>query len=338
MFQRFPCLVTLLLLLAIAVQAQHEAQVVLSGTWGRNPGQFAYAVDGDLSGPSSFTVDMLGNIYISDDKNNRIQQFTPEGKFVTADVVPRGESVDDIAVSLNLAPDGRNVRGRTIYTADYSGYGLNQERLLVSQVKNDTVQPLQLPVPPLMIHSIATDGRHRLFVETQGDKDPLPSVWLFDGNLRYRGHRDIGNICVQPGNDYLVGIAQRRALDEQPGTERWTVQFFSPVDMQYPLVKAVEIDVPANPHPYGPAQLIAVDRDGRLYVLARTASAPTGDTWTILRYDANGTRIGTFDLTPFWKDSLHVQQVRIGPDGAVYVATGSKDSYTIRRVGWPKAD
>lgn len=329
MLLRFPFIVTILLLLVIAVQAQQEAQIVVSGSWGRNPGQFAHAMDGDLSGPSGFTVDALGYVYVADEKNNRIQQFTPEGKFVTAYAVPQREGVDGIAISLDLAPDGRSVKSRTIYTADFSGYGLNQERLLVGKVDKGTVQRLPLLAPPLMVRTIATDSRHWLFVETQSDKDPQPSVWLFDDDLRYRGHRDIASLCVQPGNDYLVGIAERRMLDEQPGTERWTIQSFSPEDLQYPLVKTVEVDVPASP-----SSLIGVDREGMLYVLARTKKTPTGNTWEILRYDAAGARIGALDLTPFWRDSLYVQDARIGPDGAVYVATGSKDGYTIRRVTW----
>jgi hypothetical protein len=327
-----------LMLWMVAAQAQPASQVILSGSWGPGPGQFAHALDGNLSGPETFTVDALGEIYVVDDMNDRIQHFDLHGKFISSYAIPHHEPVNGLAVSLQQAPNAPGVRKRTIYTAG----GVSFERLMVGKVENKSVRPVMLPAPPIPICGLATDSRQRLFVETQGDRDLTPSVWLFDGNLRYRGHRDIAEICVQPGSDCLVGVAQKRAVDGQPGVQRWTVQLFSPVDMQYPQVKSVEIDVPAVKVTVGVTRLLGIDSASNLYVLVDTWGENAGEGQTrLLRYSPTGIQTGMLDLTAVQRTNRYIaypeRNVQIGPQGEVFVAIGTEKAYCIRRLSWPAA-
>ena len=45
------------------------------GTYGNAPGE--------LDGPSDVAIDSLGNVYVADRGNNRIQKFTSDGQFIT---------------------------------------------------------------------------------------------------------------------------------------------------------------------------------------------------------------------------------------------------------------
>lgn len=329
-----------LLLLVTLLQAQPASQVIISATWGRSPGHFAHAMDGDEAGPSCFAVDALGNLFVADDINDRIQQFNPTGKFVAAFSKPRGESIDGLAISLRAASAGRGSSGRTIYTADFSWY--NQQRLLVGKVENKTVRPVKLSAPPLMIHGLATDSRRRLFVETQGDTDHTPSVRLFDSDLHYRGQREISDLCVQPGSDSLVGVSQKRAIDGKLGLQRWTVQFMSPTDMQYTVAKTVEIEVPARKNIEGVTQLLGVDTLGNFYVLADAwGNKPEKRTTRLLRYSPTGAQTGILNLDAFLRTNRYLlypeRNIRITPKGDVYIASGTEKRYVIQRINWSQA-
>lgn len=345
MFQRYSCLVAIWLLLAIAVHAQPDAQIVVSGAWGRDSGQFAHAVDGAMSGPSSFTIDTLGDVYVIDNVNDRIQQFTPEGKFANAYAVPHGACIDCLTVSLELAPDGKGVRSRTIYAVEQSGYGFIRMPMQIYCNATGGMQrlPAPLPLPGITVKNLATESRHCLFIEAQGDKDRIPSTWLLDERLGYRGHRDIADICIQPGNENLIGVAQKLPREGQPDMQRWGIQFFSPTDMQYSLIKTVEINVPAVKYPDGVSKLIGVDKAGNLYVFRDTVGATLDARVTqVLRYAPTGKQTGILGLEAPLRDNQYVlypaRNTCISPTGDVYLATGTEKRYVIQRLIWPQTN
>ncbi len=80
--------------------------------WG---GPFAANIRGPFNGwfrtPTGIAVGPHGNVFVADQENNRIQKFTPQGRFLTAFGTPhRGPGYTETAVT--VAPDG------TVYTTN----------------------------------------------------------------------------------------------------------------------------------------------------------------------------------------------------------------------------
>lgn len=80
--------------------------------WG---GPFAANVRGPFNGwfrtPTCVAIGPRGNVFVADEENDRIQKFTPQGRFLTAFGTPhRGPGYTEIAVT--VAPDG------TVYTVN----------------------------------------------------------------------------------------------------------------------------------------------------------------------------------------------------------------------------
>ncbi len=68
------------------------AQIVVSASWGDGNAQFGKGAS--RTGPTSFTIDDQGKIYVLDTLNARVQQFAPDGKYLTSFQTPKG--VEDI--------------------------------------------------------------------------------------------------------------------------------------------------------------------------------------------------------------------------------------------------
>ena len=86
-------LVTSLILISVVSRGKSSQedittdQVVVSGTWGKEPGQFGlkkprHPEEVIISGPSTFIIDKQGNIYITDSVNHRVQKFDKNGKLL----------------------------------------------------------------------------------------------------------------------------------------------------------------------------------------------------------------------------------------------------------------
>lgn len=75
-----------------------DGQVSSFGESGEGEGQFGAAGSEFYNGPSGIDVDKNDNIYVADTLNNRIQKFSPEGKFLKAYPVKDSESPQDVVV------------------------------------------------------------------------------------------------------------------------------------------------------------------------------------------------------------------------------------------------
>ena len=59
---------------ALVGNPEYKQTLVLEGKWGEDPGEFGTRLVGEtVYQPNSLSVDSLGNIYILDTPNNRIQ-------------------------------------------------------------------------------------------------------------------------------------------------------------------------------------------------------------------------------------------------------------------------
>jgi sugar lactone lactonase YvrE len=54
--------------------------------------------EGAAMGPRSFTVDIMGNVYICDTVNERIQIYSPSGEYLSTISLAEGTVADDIVV------------------------------------------------------------------------------------------------------------------------------------------------------------------------------------------------------------------------------------------------
>ena len=59
----------------VSILHKHLTHLCHFGAFGSNPGEFKH--------PTSVATDRAGNIYVSDRDNNRIQQFTEHGNFIS---------------------------------------------------------------------------------------------------------------------------------------------------------------------------------------------------------------------------------------------------------------
>ncbi len=96
-----------------------ESRVVVSGTWGVDPGQFGRGVgaDGRGKGPQALAVDEAGNVVVADSQNYRVEIFCPDGRVAEIFAVeagpetppPQGASSADVSAGApagNAGPPG----------------------------------------------------------------------------------------------------------------------------------------------------------------------------------------------------------------------------------------
>ncbi len=347
----FKALVLFSLLLLASLVTTAAGTVVVSGSWGSGAGRFAHAPDGDMAGPGCFALDALGCLYVVDAMNQCIKQFSPAGKLLNVYPCPTDLGDSSLAIALDLAPDGRTVRGRSIFCAYLSGSG-DTDQLQIGKAERKELRMLKLPALPekiMMISNIATDRQGRLFVETEppmAKKDATTTTWLFDGNLHYRGRRDLSDICIQPGSECLVGVSDVKDVSGHPHELCWTVQFLSPRDMQYNAIRSVEIMVPHRKSLAGEtgAHLIGVDAAGNLYVsdeiLVQGADMSVSlGSICVYRYAPTGALSGKLNVKVDAKKGGYVlrtwQNIRVNARGEIFMVTDSQQRYAITRYTVP---
>lgn len=118
-----------------------DSSVVVSGDWGNALGQFGLKrieeMGNALSGPTCFALDSVGNIFIGDQINHRIQQFDSRGNFVRSFNLILGDNADTITVN-GIACDNQNrifiadSRNEKIFVFDNNGQLLKEIRISLS--------------------------------------------------------------------------------------------------------------------------------------------------------------------------------------------------------------
>lgn len=74
---------TVLLFSTGSATTLEHIELVVSGTWGEKDTDFGILYEGEWPGPSTFCVDGIGNIYVTDDVNLRFKKYDCEGKLLT---------------------------------------------------------------------------------------------------------------------------------------------------------------------------------------------------------------------------------------------------------------
>jgi len=114
-----------------------DSSVIVSGDWGNAPGQFGLKkieeMGNALSGPTCFVLDSVGNIFIGDQINHRVQQFDSRGNFVKSFNLILGNNADTIRVN-SIACDSM---GRIYITESQSQkiFVFNSEGRLLKQLR-----------------------------------------------------------------------------------------------------------------------------------------------------------------------------------------------------------
>ncbi len=93
---------------ALAANIGEKSHVIIKGRVGSENGQFGFKIlnDGSCISPSAIAIDAIGNIYIADPFNDRIQKFDSTGKFVSKIIYPVSkkryeQTIDDITTDDN---------------------------------------------------------------------------------------------------------------------------------------------------------------------------------------------------------------------------------------------
>lgn len=228
------------------------------------PGEFKY--------PSSLAVDGLGNVYVGDAGNYRVQQFGPDGAFVREIASKRAKDTA-YACPGGLCTDPQN----NVYITDPIGM-----RVLRYNSAGNLTAEWPLSIPPEWPGTWAAPmGIARLsggyFYVTDGDGDFIATLeptgsfgalWAYGGSGNGELNTPAG-IAVGPGNcDYVADYGNNRVQKFQYGG--FQIKWGTPGsgDGQFS----------------GPAG-IAVDASGSVYV------ADSGN-HRIQKFDANGVFLG----------------------------------------------
>lgn len=164
---------------AFTVNANFEKELVLSGVWGAGEKEFGLKKEETcIEGPSSFCVDVEGNLYIADAVNYRLKKYSKSGKLLQIKLYKDEFSgIDDLDVDQNkhLFLIIRTKEGRRIGISEMD---LNLNVILKKKLK-DIIGP---SVEGYSGIDIAVDNGKNLYLS--GFSESLYKISNFDGGER----------------------------------------------------------------------------------------------------------------------------------------------------------
>jgi tripartite motif-containing protein 71 len=123
------------------------------------PSVAARSAAGAVNSPMAVAADAAGNVYVADTGNDRIQKFSPEGKFLWQAGNPESKGGDRVGAPHGIAVD----KAGNVYAADTVGHGIvkfNADGKFVTRWGDFGSGPGQLEFP----HNIAVDQAGNVYV------------------------------------------------------------------------------------------------------------------------------------------------------------------------------
>jgi hypothetical protein len=274
-----------------------EVEVVLSGDWGRSPGQFGrgIGIDGRPRGPQALAADAAGSIVVADSLNGRIQIFSPGGELLEVFAVPGDKET--------------SVRGSPV-----TSYGLLQPCLAWGsgfRPAPDLAGPAAVSDRPVAAGEVAAGGLLRPIYIT--DIGLSEGAWRLDEGLGRVDPASGPAIYLLAGWDGLV------LATDATGDLIWKRDMAAESAEPRPEAGYL-LDLVTLP---GETLLVSgyTLMTGRLVYFVRQVTGPEGVAADLASYTI--TRDGTVKIDETLPVQLEVESVCVGADGRLYVVAAA---------------
>lgn len=298
---------------------KYVSREVVSVAVGPGPGDigiktYDLRTERDPEGPQAFAIYSAGNIYVLDNANQRVNKYTPQGRFASSVLLPKEVAPLDLAVDANgdiYVLDFGLIEGSRVLKLDQAGV-LQRIYAAPEGTKGNAIR--LLPDGTLAMGSAA------FFVTRLGtpDREFAPEEKRRQDGLLYRDGAFIpGVIIPRPPHDRPDGTWFLSGLSLSGG---------KPITLSVPLL--------GNLFGMG-VSFQDVDSEGNLFLTVTAASAnrPFRPEAWVLRYDSGGRFLTLFPSHPplYVNPNLHATH-RVMHNGDVYVLQPFKDR--VKVVKW----
>ena len=303
-----------------------DAQIVIRGAWGSNPGAFGQRPEGSRPGPMSLVIGDDNTIHVLDQVNRRVQRFDPSGR-LTGQTRIEAETTETIA----LTPGSAEL-WTLVYEAG-AAPGFRVERYTDGQL----TQQVKLSSAIQLVTGLYVTG-----TGSGTGSGAAPSVWVEERHDRQiQVVADGRALAPAEQTRHVLGRPYRGQHAERLTAARLDASRAALIHVLPGQGTHRLLDV-VTPLPLMAIHALASDRAGRIYLgllLGREVQpghTPVDVHRLLLVHQGQGAAPLTIGLA---RERTHdvFQPLAIGPDGAVYQLHTSEEGVTVRRWALPAA-
>ncbi len=311
-------LVTSLILISVVSRGKSSqevittGQVVVSGTWGKEPGQFGLQEEKEevvfYYGPTTFTVDNQGNIYVADDKNHRIQKFDRKGNLLLC-FGSKGEKDDQFWLIEDIAVDNEG----KIFVADFKNSSVkifNSKGRYLSSIKSEDI------------------GIWRFRQLASVDVDTEGNIYIVDSYEKmYKLNKQRQLISTHDWDLPIVSGKGYRVKRKGKGLREIEIEVYNiEEDGRKRLSKKMSFAPDVVP---SIAHFEQIDEFGNIYV--GYDDSAMDHIVTIARLNPAGKMLRKYniELKMYYRQSI---SIKIAKNGDIYIMKSTKDKFWIERI------